>query len=174
MDNINTDNINDELDELEELERLEREELEKSNSINNSLGTDNLEEDLPPLEIKDPPGFLRFFPIIIKQIAEQGVQFKMETDGFLYVEGFYRNGSMKIDFEGDKIIAIDKRGRKTEINSFDDLVLLNYDWWRASNSRGNYVMPERPWIDKFIEKKKVKRKVIYEPIDEIEKIDDEI
>lgn len=138
-------------------------------TIFDKLGTstDLQETELPPLEIKDPPGFLRFFPPVIKQIAQQGVQFKMETDGFLYVEGFYKNGPMKIDFEGDHIIAIDKKGRQTRIEHFDNLVELNYRWWKISNSRNNYVMPERPWIDKFIDKKWVKRRVIFEPLDEI-------
>lgn len=133
------------------------------------LGTDYVEDDvLPPLEIKAPPGFLRFFPPVIKQIAELGAQFKMEADGALYIEGFYRNGPMKIDFEGEAVVAIDKRGRKTPITHFDDLVQLNFSWWRLSNGRSGYVVPERPWIDQFIEKKWVKRKVIFEPIELVE------
>lgn len=145
-------------------------------SEHDNLGNDlsDIEELLPPLDIKAPPGFLRFFPPVIKQIAELGAQFKMETDGVLYIEGFYRNGPMKIDFEGDSVVAIDKRGRKTTITNFDDLVQLNFSWWRLSNGRQGYIVPERPWIDKFIEKKWVKRKVIYEPIEETnEKIDDQ-
>ena len=124
-------------------------------------------DTLPPLEIQAPPGFLRFFPPLIKQMAELGVQFKMEQDGALYVEGFYKNGPMKLDFEGDNLVAIDKRGRKTAIGHFDDMLQLNFQWWRLSNGKSSYVVPERPWLDKFIDKKWVKRKVIFEPIDEI-------
>ena len=97
----------------------------------------------------------------------------MEADGALYIEGFYRNGPMKIDFEGESVIAIDRKGRKTEIRHFDDLVQLNFTWWRLSNGRSGYIVPERPWIDQFIEKKWVKRKVIFEPIEDSEKVNDE-
>jgi len=150
------------------------ENIDENENPSYQLGTDIADDDsLPPLEIKAPPGFLRFFPPVIKQIAELGAQFKMETDGALYIEGFYRNGPMKIDFEGETVIAVDRRGRKTPITHFDDLVQLNFQWWRISNGRSGYVVPERPWIDQFIEKKWVKRKVIFEPLETIDSDKDE-
>jgi len=153
---------------------MSTENIDENENPSYQLGTDIADDDsLPPLEIKAPPGFLRFFPPVIKQIAELGAQFKMETDGALYIEGFYRNGPMKIDFEGETVIAVDRRGRKTPITHFDDLVQLNFQWWRISNGRSGYVVPERPWIDQFIEKKWVKRKVIFEPLETIDSDKDE-
>lgn len=153
---------------------MSTEHIDENENPSYQLGTDIADDDsLPPLEIKAPPGFLRFFPPVIKQIAELGAQFKMETDGALYIEGFYRNGPMKIDFEGETVIAVDRRGRKTPITHFDDLVQLNFQWWRISNGRSGYVVPERPWIDQFIEKKWVKRKVIFEPLETIDSDKDE-
>lgn len=129
--------------------------------------------ELPPLTIQPPPGFLRFFPPLIKQIANLGGLFKMEQDGALYIDGFYKNGPMKIDFENDDLVAVDKRGRKTPIFNFDDLVQLNFLWWRMANGKKNeYVLPERPWLDQFIEKKWVKRKIIFEPVDSVEIVDE--
>lgn len=139
-------------------------------ALNLQLGTEMDHDDiLPPLTIQPPPGFLRFFPPLIKQIASLGGVFKMEQDGALYIEGFYKNGPMKLDFEGDTLVAIDRRNRKTAIANFDDLVQLNFSWWRMSNgSKNQYIVPERPWLDQFIEKKWVRRKVIFEPIESLD------
>ena len=94
----------------------------------------------------------------------------MGQDGVLHLDGFYKNGPMKIDFDdAGGIIAVDRRGRKTAIAHFDDLVQLNFQWWRMGMGKKNeYSIPERPWIDHFIEKKWVKRKVIFEPIDDLD------
>ena len=125
-------------------------------------------EFLPPMEIKEPPGFLRFFPPIIKQMADLGASFRLEQDGALYLDGFYKNGPMKLDFEGENLVAIDRRNRKESISNFDDLVKLNFKWWKMGNTKSTYITPERPWLDQFIEKKWVKRKVIFEPVEDEE------
>ena len=133
-----------------------------------SLGSAADASDLPPLDIKPMPGFLRFLPPLLKKMAELGVAFRMNQDGALYVDGFYKNGPMKLDLdEQNNIFAVDKRDRRTAIGHYDDLVLLNFTWWKLSNSRNQVAMPERPWLDSFIEKKWVKRRVIFEPIDDV-------
>lgn len=129
----------------------------------------SLEEDtLPPMEITSAPGFLRFMPELIKNLHNIGGKITLNDDGSLSLDGFYRNGPMKmIISDGPKaqIIAVDRRNRKTEISTIDDLVKLNYSWWKLSNRRGVYLVPERPWLDQFIEKKWVRKKFIYEPIE---------
>ena len=140
--------------------------MNKTDDIALNLG-EAMDEGVPPLVIQPAPGFLRFAPPLIKQIAALGGQLRMGPDGSLWIEGFYKNGPMKLDFdENDILFAIDKRERKTAIAHFDDLVLLNFSWWRASNTKKNeYILPEQPWLHHFIEKKWVKRKIIFEPID---------
>jgi hypothetical protein len=126
-------------------------------------------KDLSPLTIKPLPGAFRFMPDIIKKIHEIGGQVRMEPDGTITVDGFYKNGPINLEFDDKgRVSAVDKRGRKTVIKSVDDLVTLNFTWWKISMGKGKstYIVPERPWLDKFIEKKWVRRKLIFEPIDE--------
>lgn len=124
--------------------------------------------DLPPLVVGEIPGFLKFMPPVIQEAARQGAQFRLDpADWSLMLDGFYKNGPLKIAISatGD-ISATDRRDRVTHIAHFDDLVLLNFQWWRASNTKTVYTVPQRPWLDSFIQKKWVKRKVIFEPADE--------
>lgn len=136
----------------------------------------NLGEDsLPPIQISSAPGFLRFMPDLIKNIHNMGGKVTLNDDGSLSLDGFYKNGPMRLEIEDGadaKILAVDRRQRRTTIGTIDDLVQLNYSWWKLSNGRGTYLVPERPWLDKFIEKKLVRKKFIYEPID-IEGSDDQ-
>ena len=129
---------------------------------------ESMDDDLPQLVIEPAPGFLRFMPALVKQIAAMGGKLRMDPDGSLSLEGFYKNGPMKLDFDQQGgLLAIDKRDRKTALAHFDDVVQLNFKWWRSSNTKKNeYILPEQPWLNHFIEKKWVKRKVIFEPIDD--------
>lgn len=120
---------------------------------------------LAPLPQKAPPSFLRFMPKLIQEIAAQGAEVAMNSEGFLTVAGFYKNGPMRIDVEegSDQIVAVDKRGRRTILLNFDDLVELNYQHWSGSNTRRNYSAPERPWLDHFMQKGWVRRQALYFP-----------
>lgn len=141
-------------------------------SIENLEGTDSALDlgSLPPLEITAAPGFLRFMPELIKRLHSMGGKVSLNDDGSMLLEGFYKNGPMRLEIEeaknGDiKIIAVDKRNRRKEISTIDDLVQINFSWWKISNGRGTYLMPERPWLDQFIEKRWVRKKIIYEPLE---------
>lgn len=138
---------------------------ETDQQLNATLGQ-GAEDDLTPLDIKPLPGFLRFMPELIKSIHAMGAQFQMSVDGVLLVDGFYRNGPMRLDLDDHgHLVAIDRRDRKTAIATVDDLIQLNFQWWRMSISKTTYMPPERPWLDKFIEKRWVRRKVIFEPLE---------
>lgn len=141
-------------------------------SIENLEGTDNALDlgSLPPLEITAAPGFLRFMPELIKRLHSMGGKVSLNDDGSMLLEGFYKNGALRLEIEEGKkdtikIVAVDKRGRRKEISTIDDLVQINFAWWKISNGRGTYIVPERPWLDQFIEKRWVRKKIIYEPIE---------
>lgn len=141
-------------------------------SIENLEGTDNALDlgGLPPLEITAAPGFLRFMPELIKRLHSMGGKVSLNDDGSMLLEGFYKNGALRLEIEEGKndtikIVAVDKRGRRKEISTIDDLVQINFAWWKISNGRGTYIVPERPWLDQFIEKRWVRKKIIYEPIE---------
>ena len=143
--------------------------MNKQDDISLQLG-ESMDGDIPELVIAPAPGFLRFMPALVKQIAAQGGKLHMDPDGTLRLDGFYKNGPMKLDFDAQGgLVAIDKRERKTALAHFDDVVQLNFSWWRASNTKKNeYILPEQPWLNHFIEKKWVKRKIIFEPVEDTE------
>ncbi|SDG95525.1 hypothetical protein SAMN05216466_106175 [Paraburkholderia phenazinium] len=126
--------------------------------------------DLKPLgpTHDENKGFMRFMPPLIKLMNRNGVPFNIDgSSGEITIGGFYQNGPMKLEIEAnDDIVAIDKRDRRKVLKSYDDLVKLNFDWWRRATGKGNNVNPDRPWLDAFLEKNWVKRQVIFVPRDD--------
>jgi hypothetical protein len=123
------------------------------------------EGELAPLPQKASPSFLRFLPKLIQDISTQGAEVAMHPEGYITVAGFYKNGPMRIDVEegSDQIVAVDRRGRRSILLQFDDLVELNYQHWAACNTPRNYTAPERPWLDHFMQKGWVRRQALYFP-----------
>lgn len=139
--------------------------MSENNSKPGDLFIDDEGSILPPLHI-ELPGFLKFMPPLVQEAARRGAVFNLDkSDWSLTLDGFYKNGPMKIIQTEKGLVAVDKHKKEKHLAVFDDLVLLNFEWWRASNSKTTYIMPERPWLDCFIDKKWVKRKVIFEPAD---------
>lgn len=114
------------------------------------------------------PGWLKFMPGLVRELWDKGVEFTLDgQSGDINMIGFYKQDPVKLELRDDGMVAIDKRGRETNIKSFDDLVDLNYTFWRQANSRkGVYVQPVQPWLGAFLEKKKVKRQVLFVPVDD--------
>ncbi|MCA8162046.1 hypothetical protein [Burkholderia cepacia] len=111
-------------------------------------------------------GLLRFFPPTLRDMARAGVNFTLDNSGAVTVNGFYKRGPLSIEIaDDDSLTAIDRRGQKHPIRTYDDLVALNYRAWIQSNTRGESFAPERPWLDAFIAKNWVKRQVIFVPRD---------
>ena len=119
------------------------------------------------IEEREAPGLLRFMPSLVQEFWTQKAYFTMDQSGSLLMDGFYKNGPLRLDVRPDgTLVAVDKRNRETIIDSFEKLVELNYFWWKQSNTKTSYVVPQRPWIDSFLKKGLVRRKVIYLPSDE--------
>jgi hypothetical protein len=153
------------------LEGEERQDMRGLDELAQHFSHDNMEEaPAPPPLSAAMRGALRFLPPFFTELAEKGVSFSMEglTGNFL-VEGFYRNGPMKVQVtESDDIKAIDKNGKEVIVHNYDELMRLNFRWWVRSSSRNTYVSPNRPWINDYIKAGLVERKVIFVPIQEDE------
>ena len=119
-------------------------------------------------------GFMRFMPALVKEMNRKGVPFTLDGNtGIITIAGFYKNGPMTLEVEAnDDIVSIDKRAKRKVMKTYDDLVALNYKWWRASTGRGVNITPDRPWLDAFLEKGLIKRVVIFVPRDEQESVED--
>lgn len=111
------------------------------------------------------PGFIQFMPPLVKELFQKNVELTLDANGFLLLNGFYDNGPLRLQVdEKGRFKAIDKRDRVTPIASYDDLVMINFDWWKITNaaSKGKkYTAPNRPWLNSFKDKNLVKRSVIY-------------
>lgn len=149
----------------------ENKNLHQLDELNHRLsGASGTSDGLPELPAVRPiPGALRFMPPLIHECWTRRAYVTMDQEGNLFMEGFYKNGAMKLEvLDNNQIVAEDRRGKKTTIKSFDDLVKLNYLWWKNSITKSSYPIPGRPWADHFLEKGLVKRRVIFVPHDEDE------
>lgn len=138
------------------------------NKIGRDLSDEESEDHLttPMVPQHENNGFIRFMPELIQEMNRRGVRFNFGGNGQILVDGFYKNGPLTLDIKGDLIIATDKRGKSKTITELQDLVTLNFSWWKRSSSRGVYLVPERPWLDEFVKTNIVKRQVIYVPKDD--------
>lgn len=140
--------------------------LGQLNALGNRLNGAPSDDGIADVEERAAPGLLRFLPPLLQEFWAKKAYFSMDQGGSVSMDGFYKNGPLRLEVrDNNQVVAIDKRNRETKINSFDDLVELNFQWWKQSTTKTSYVIPQRPWIDSFMEKKLVRRKVIYLPFD---------
>jgi hypothetical protein len=116
------------------------------------------------------PGWLKFMPDLVRQLWDHGVRFSMNTTtGTIDVDGFYHHGPMSLEITpSGSLQAIDRKGVRTGITSYEDLARLNYDWWlqtTRNNRRDRYIIPGAPWLDTFVALRLAQRKIIVVPRD---------
>jgi hypothetical protein len=146
--------------------------LTQLDGLANRLGEHTVSKDdgIADIEEREAPGALQWMPELLQDFWAKKAYFSMGLDGKLSMEGFYKNGPLILEIRGSKsspeIVAIDKRGRETKIKSFDDLVNLNYQWWKQSNTKTSLVLPVQPFVNALLEKKLIKRRVIFVPHDD--------
>jgi len=118
---------------------------------------------------REVSGWLSLFPSEIKLWASKGIEFEWSSkDDTLKINGFYKQGPMRLELLKNNFVAVDKKDKRVDIKNFDDLVLLNYRCWRRSHTRGGKVGPEpdRMFVDAFLERGWIKRQWSYAPGDE--------
>lgn len=82
------------------------------------------------------------------------------------IHGFYKSGTVTL-FRAldDKIYAKARYDEVTEIETFDDLVTLNWSWWNLSKERyDGWKNPDNGWVEDMIRLGlvKVKTTTVYE------------
>jgi len=94
---------------------------------------------------------------IIEEVIKKGIDLKVKynniTEKMEYtIDGFYKSGDIILYEEGEQLIALARYDEKTDINSFSDLVHLNYYWWNSSKLRLDaWKTPEYRWLPFLIE-----------------------
>lgn len=76
---------------------------------------------------------------LIEEILDNRISVTLnKVDGELryFLPGFYKsNGFVYLVQEGDKVIAYQRYGEKTEIMNLADLLYLNRYWWSIAKNR---------------------------------------
>ncbi len=91
--------------------------------------------------------FEELYHVAFTKCIELGIPITIKDRKF-FVEGFYKSDTIElyIDLEG-QLIANSRYDRKDKINSFRDLVALNYYWWKYSKHRHNdWRFPNKYWL----------------------------
>ncbi|PLS19000.1 hypothetical protein CVD28_00945 [Bacillus sp. M6-12] len=96
---------------------------------------------------------------IILQLVEKDIPVELRKNGFV-IEGFYKSGQVRLEPKEDgTFIAHSRYDQKDDIESFDDLVHLNHEWWGYSKDRSEgWKKPEEKWAVEMVRLGLVKRR----------------
>lgn len=104
---------------------------------------------------------------IVLELVEKGFELKVRKSG-IFIEGFYKSGTVEMIInEEDQLIAKSRYNQEDVIETFNDLVYLNYEWWQKSKGRSDHwTSPANEWGEFMVElglaKKRTETIVHYE------------
>lgn len=104
---------------------------------------------------------------VVLTLIEKDVELTVCKEG-ISIDGFYKSGTIRLVVnERDELIAHSRYQQEDTIETFEDLVHLNYEWWQQSKNRSSHwKKPETEWGDFMAEiglvKKRVENVVHYE------------
>ena len=126
-----------------------------------SAAHDTLTAKSTPVEA---PRVQRGLPEVIETAVDKGARVILTRTGY-EIDGFYRQGTMRVEMdEKGNLVAIDKKEKKTTLRSFDDLVKLNFQWWKVSREKATeFMTPQKEWLEEFQRMGLVQRVVMYTP-----------
>lgn len=97
---------------------------------------------------------------IVLELIEKGFELRVRKSGVL-VDGFYKSGSIELVLNNEnELIAKSRYEQEDVIESFEDLVSLNYEWWQKSKNRNDHWLnPTKQWGELMVELGLVKMRV---------------
>ncbi|MBT3123198.1 MULTISPECIES: hypothetical protein [Bacillus] len=94
---------------------------------------------------------------VLNELKDRGVPVRVECDGSLNVDGIYMGCSVLIrEREEGKVEVVTSKGKVSELKSFQDLVDLNYRWFKDS-SKDDY--PDTLWLEILFDYGYVKKEI---------------
>jgi len=115
---------------------------------------------------------------IIKSLIKQGIQIKFmpaseidfsgaekfvtekEIDTVGEIEGFYKSNAIWLYKEDGFINAFSRYGEyEGQINSIDDLVIINYNWWKLYRNTQPWNNIETFWLEHMLRLDLVEKKI---------------
>lgn len=96
---------------------------------------------------------------IIEEVLKKGItvnlSFNKEKNKIIYtIDGFYKSGTIDLEEKDDNdiLIATARYNEQTLVESFDDLVSLNFSWWSYSKNRNEcWNAPDSKWLPFLID-----------------------
>jgi len=85
---------------------------------------------------------------LLEELLEADFTYTVSKAG-VYLDGFYKSSGVTLVFDDVKQewVATARYNEKTVVESLDDLVHLNYQWWQYSKDRyDGWVAPEEKWL----------------------------
>lgn len=81
------------------------------------------------------------------------LEYNKEHDRLEYkISGFYKSGDVSLYENGDEIICKQRYDMVDVVNSFEDLVSINYYWWNSSKERyEGWGGPDSNWVSSLLE-----------------------
>lgn len=91
---------------------------------------------------------------IFGQLISSGISFTVFQDRsnlrtVYRIEGFYKSGFCDLQEIDGKLFAYTRYDQSDVIESMEDLIRLNYDWWQNSKWKG-WTEPEAGWGEMFV------------------------
>lgn len=98
---------------------------------------------------------------IVENLRRREIDFTItNTDGEIEVEGFSKSSICRIvEDEKGTVTAYTRYGQEDVLESFRDLVALNYEWFDAYRNREPFTSPSYLWADTLEEFGYVSREV---------------
>jgi hypothetical protein len=108
--------------------------------------------------------------LLFKKFTIIDVALNEDSELVYHLNGFYKSGSIRLQYKGGSIIATSRYDEETildEDNPFRSLVFLNYQWWQKSKDRfDGWESPDSKWLPYFLNyglvKEKIEVKKVYE------------
>lgn len=87
----------------------------------------------------------------VKEFLEQGGHGDVSVNG-MTIDGFYKSGTVDLVINDENELVCKQRyDQLTKIETFDDLVWVNYEWWQSSKSRfDGWSNPTEFWLNHMV------------------------
>ena len=85
---------------------------------------------------------------LLNELLEANFEYSVSKAG-VYLEGFYKSSGITLVYDDveQNWVATARYNEKTVVNTLDDLVHLNYQWWQYSKDRyEGWANPEEEWL----------------------------
>ena len=86
---------------------------------------------------------------LIKILVDKGLTVNISKEGYS-LEGFYKSGSVTFnELDENTLLCHQRYDEVEEISSFDDIVMVNFKWWKRSKDKG-WSNPDNFWLQEFV------------------------